>query len=155
MELADIAEEQRRTQATCDNGADILLSSHFNGFNGVTRGTETPVRRSSDNVNYDEDVALARRINDAVYQAVLVHDEGARDRGVKEQQLAVLSDTYLGNSTTWHPLRSALLEVEFIDNEMVDRLLGIDEGYEQVRQEISDANANALIEDLRRNPWVR
>ena len=135
-----------------DKGADVLLSIHFNGFDGRARGTETLVRRRGDNMNYDQDVALAARVNDAVYQAILEHDEDARDRGVKEQQLAVLSDGWLGNSSTWHPLRSALLEVEFIDNESVDQLLSINEGYEQVRQDIADAMANALIEDLKSSP---
>ncbi|MDH5822482.1 N-acetylmuramoyl-L-alanine amidase [Luteimonas sp. RD2P54] len=131
-----------------DVGADVLVSIHFNGFNGVARGTETLVRRRSDNVNYDEDVALAQRLNDAVYGAILARDEGAIDRGIKERQLAVLSDGDLGNTAAHHPLRSALLEVEFIDNETVDELLSINENHEQVRQEIADAIANALVDDL-------
>lgn len=134
-----------------DNGADILLSIHFNGFDGVARGTETLVRRSSDNVNHAEDTALARRVNDAVLGALLSHDADARDRGIKEQQLAVLSDRSLGNTVDYHPLRSALLEVEFIDNPAVDSLLNIDEGHEDVRQDIADAIAAALIVDLRSN----
>src|SRR5690554_871234 len=129
-----------------DKGADVLLSIHFNGFDGRARGTETLVRRRSDNLNYDQDVALATRVNDAVYQAILEHDEDARDRGIKEQRLAVLSDSWLGNSAIWHPLRSALLEVEFIDNESVDQLLSINEGHERVRQDIAAAIANALVE---------
>ncbi|WP_407352143.1 N-acetylmuramoyl-L-alanine amidase [Luteimonas sp. R10] len=135
-----------------DVGADVLLSIHFNGFNGIARGTETLVRRRSDNVNYDVDIALAQRVNDAVYSAILARDEGAIDRGIKERQLAALSDGELGNTEAHHPLRSALLEVEFIDNEAVDELLSINEGYEQVRQGIADAIANALVDDLRRNP---
>ncbi|MGY0613156.1 N-acetylmuramoyl-L-alanine amidase [Luteimonas sp. A501] len=135
-----------------DNGADILLSIHFNGFNGTARGTETLVRRSSDNVNHGEDVALAERVNEAVYQTVLAHDPGALDRGVKDQQLAVLSDTSLGNSANYHPLRAALVEIEFIDNLAVDELLNTRDDHEQVRQDIADAIADALIEDLRRNP---
>lgn len=135
-----------------EKGADVLLSIHFNGFDGRARGTETLVRRRSDNLNYDQDVALASRVNDAVYHAILEHDDGARDRGIKEQQLAVLSDSWLGNTATWHPLRSALLEVEFIDNESVDQLLSINEGHERVRQDIAVAIANALIEDLKSSP---
>lgn len=135
-----------------DNGADILLSIHFNGFDGVARGTETLVRQSSDNVNHAADTTLARRVNDAVYGAILSHDEGARDRGIKERKLAVLSDRSLGNSADYHPLRSALLEVEFIDNQTVDNLLNIDERHEEVRQDIADAIAEALIADLRSNP---
>lgn len=156
IHMSRVADENlpglRRANTARDKGADILLSIHFNGFNGSARGTETLVRRRSDNVNHDEDAALARRVNEAVYQAVRAHDNDARDRGVKEQQLAALSDPALGNTAEHRPLRSALLEVEFIDNLAVDNLLSINEGYEQVRQDIADAIANSLIEDLRWNP---
>lgn len=110
------------------------------------------VRPRRDNVNFAEDTALAERVNDATYGAILAHDAGARNRGVKsERQLAVLSDPQLGNTALYHPLRAALLEVEFIDHEDVDKLLSITDGYEQVRQDICDAIAAALLEDLRRN----
>lgn len=135
-----------------DRGADILMSIHFNGFNGRARGTETWVRRESQNVNMDEDEALARRINDAVYNAVLAHDENASDRGIKEGGWAVVSDASLGNSADFHPLRSILMESEFIDNQAVDDLLNNNENHAQVRQDIADAIADALLEDLRRNP---
>lgn len=135
-----------------DNGADILLSIHFNGFNSVARGTETLIRPRASNHNFDADTALAQRVNDAAYNAILAHDAGARNRGIKsERALAVLSEGDLGNTATWHPLRAALLEVEFIDNQTVDELLSVNEGYEQVRQDICDAVADALLEDLRRN----
>lgn len=135
------------------NGADVLLSIHFNGANAVARGTETLIRPRATNVNFDEDTALAQRVNDAAYNAILTHDAGARNRGIKsERELSVQREASLGNSADYHPLRSALLEVEFIDNEAVDRLLSINEGYEQVRQDICDAVAGALLEDLRMNP---
>ena len=143
---------KRRAEIGKEKGADILLSIHFNGANALARGTETLVRPRGTNVNFDEDTALAQRVNDAAYNAILAHDTGARNRGIKsERDLAVLSDKSLGNTTVYHPLRAALLEVEFIDNESVDRLLSIDEGYEQVRQDICDAVADALLEDLRMN----
>lgn len=135
-----------------DNGADILLSIHFNGFDGTVRGTETLVRRASDNANYDQDEVLAARVNDAVYGAILGHDPEARNRGVKSRELAVLSDDSLGNSPSYHPIRSALLEVEFIDNQAVDALLNINENHERVRLDIATAIANAMIEDLWRSP---
>jgi N-acetylmuramoyl-L-alanine amidase len=135
-----------------ETGADILLSIHFNGANGIARGTETLVRPRNDNVNFAEDTALAERINDATYGAILAHDAGARNRGVKsERQLAILSDLELGNTVTYHLLRAVLLEVEFIDHQAVDELLSINSGYEQVRQDICDAIAVALLEDLRCN----
>lgn len=143
----------RRANAGRDNGADILLSIHFNGANGVARGTETLIRPRASNVNFAVDTALAQRVNDAAYNAILAHDTGARNRGVKsEQNLAVLSDPSLGNTAAYHPLRAALLEVEFIDNQAVDELLSINEGHEQVRQDICDAVASALLQDLRHNP---
>ena len=135
-----------------DKGADVLLSIHFNGFNGIARGTETWIRRPSDNVNYNLDEALAQRVNDAVFNAVFSHDQGARNRGVKTARFAVLGDHAQGNSADYSPLRSALLEVEFIDNQVVDELLSINKGYEQVRQDIADAMASALIDDLRKSP---
>src|SRR5690606_16312298 len=135
-----------------DNGADILLSIHFNGANGIARGTETLIRPRTSNHNFEADTALAQRVNDAAYNAILAHDANARDRGVKsERALAVQSEGDLGNTAIWHPLRAALLEVEFIDNQTVDELLSINDGYEQVRQDICDAVAAALLEDLRRN----
>ena len=145
-------EGARRANVGRDRGADILLSIHFNGFNGVARGTETLIRPRASNHNFDADTALAQRVNDATYNAILAHDAGAQDRGVKSEiALAVQSERDLGNTVTWHPLRAALLEVEFIDNQAVDELLSIDDGHEQVRQDICDAISDALLEDLRRN----
>lgn len=141
-----------RARVGRDSGADILLSIHFNGANGTARGTETLIRPRASNHNFDADTALARRVNDAAYNAILAHDAQARNRGIKsERALAVQSEGDLGNTATWHPLRATLLEVEFIDNQVVDELLSINEGYEQVRQDICNAVADALIEDLRRN----
>lgn len=138
----------KRAETGRDNGADILLSIHFNGFNGVARGTEALVRRASDNTNLVADEALAERVSDAVYQAILAHDKGARNRGVKQGRLAVLSDHSLGNDANYHPIRSALLEVEFIDNPDVDALLSTNENHPTVRHDICTAIATALIEDL-------
>ena len=157
IHMTRTADENREGTARAnvgrDYGADILLSIHFNGFNGVARGTETLVNPRTNNLNFDQNVALAERVNTAVYQAILVHDTGANNRGVKsERRLAVLNDASQGNTATHHPLRSALLEVEFIDNRAVDELLSTNEGYEQVRQDICDAIGGALAENLRRSP---
>src|SRR5690606_2333764 len=136
-----------------DKGADILMSLHFNGSDAHNaRGNEAWVRRSSQNVNLAEDEALATRVDEAVYNAIRVHDEGARNRGTKEGGWAVVSDTSLGNTAQYHPLRAILLELEFIDFQAVDDLLNNNENHEQVRQEIADAIGDALIEDLRHNP---
>jgi len=136
-----------------DKGADILMSLHFNGSDAHNaRGNEAWVRRSSQNVNLAEDEALASRVDEAVYNAIRVHDEGARNRGTKEGGWAVVSDTSLGNTAHYHPLRAILLELEFIDYQAVDDLLNNNDNHEQVRQDIADAIGDALIEDLRSNP---
>jgi N-acetylmuramoyl-L-alanine amidase len=132
------------------NGADIFLSIHFNGdSNRRTRGTETFVRAiRNGNVNRDEDLALANRINRAVSQ-----DRGVKDdTQTKPKSLAVLSDASLGNTANSHPTRACLVEVEFITNPDVDRLFNTDTNRNAFRQRLANAISNAIIEDLRNQP---
>jgi N-acetylmuramoyl-L-alanine amidase len=139
-----------RANVARDNRADIFLSIHFNAFNKQTRGVETLVRPIADgNVNHDEDVALAKRIQNAVFSVIAKHDPSTKDRGVKDQTLGVLIDSQLGNTNGHHPCRSCLLEIEFIDVEVVDRLLNTGPDAARVRKEIATAIKNAIHEDLR------
>jgi|GEM_PF-5301711 len=143
--LADRANRAR------DVGADILLSFHFNGFNTIARGTET-FYDSTGNFNQGEDQGLAGRVNSAVFEAIFANDAGAINRGVKGQPLDVLSDPSLGNTQTYSPIRSVLLETEFIDVPLVDQLLNTNANHQQVRQAIIDALGDALLNDLQHNP---
>jgi len=132
--------------------AEILLSIHFNAFNGVARGVETHIRPSASNVNYSADNYLASRIQSRAYNALKSHDSGAKNRGVKQTNLAVLNDSYQGNSSSSNAtVRSCLLEVEFIDVQAVDRLLNISPNPDEVKQDFANAIALAILDDIKAN----
>jgi N-acetylmuramoyl-L-alanine amidase len=123
--------------------ADVFLSIHFNGFNGVSRGTETLISPKAINANHADDKALAQRVQKAAFNAVKVHDANAKNRGVKDQKLGVLNQASLGTKA-----RGCLVEIEFIDVPDVDSLLNIGASSPQVRADICKAIAGAILEDL-------
>jgi len=136
-----------RARVARTNNADRFLSIHLNGFNKVTRGVETYVRRALDNVNFTQDKRFARRIQNAVFDVVEGFDSGSNDRGVKAEKFGVLNDVQLGN-TSGGNCRACLLEVEFLDVPAVDVLLNTGPNAGTVRNGIARAIANAIIEDL-------
>lgn len=136
-----------RARVARTNRADRFLSIHLNGFNKVSRGVETYVRRAQDNVNLNDDRRFARRIQNAVFDVVEGFDSGSNDRGVKEEKFGVLNDVQLGN-TSGGNCRACLLEVEFLDVPAVDVLLNTGPNASAVRNSIARAIANAIIEDL-------
>jgi N-acetylmuramoyl-L-alanine amidase len=138
---------ENRAKVAKTNGADRFLSIHFNGFNGVTRGVETYVRRAQDNVNLTEDRRFARRVQNAVFDVIEALDSGSNDRGVKEERFGVLNDSALGNTSGGH-CRACLLEIEFLDVPAVDALLNTGANASSVRQSIATAIAGAIIQDL-------
>lgn len=136
-----------RARVARTNRADRFLSIHFNGFNGVSRGVETYIRRAQDNVNFAEDRRFARRIQNAVFDVIEGFDSGSNDRGVKQERFGVLNDTALGNTSGGH-CRACLLEVEFLDVPAVDVLLNTGSNANVVRTRIAEAIAGAIIQDL-------
>ncbi len=126
--------------------ADVFLSIHCNGFNGVARGTETLISPKAINSNHSADKALATAIQKAVFTAIRARDPKAVDRKVKDQKLGVLNEASLGTKT-----RGCLLELEFIDVPAVDTLLNIGPHAPQVRIEISKAIAAAIMENIKAN----
>ena len=142
-----------RAQAAMSKRADVFLSIHFNGFNGSVRGTETLILSTANgNVNEQEDLALAESVQSATITALRRFDANTRDRGVKKnQRLGVLNDISLGNTRRDHNTRACLLEVEFIDNPDVDKLLNTGPNANAVQEEIASAIAEAIIDDLRVN----
>jgi hypothetical protein len=77
------------------------------------------------------------------------HDPEARDRGVKDnQRLGVLKDVHLQNPGTEHATRACLVEVEFIDVDVVDKLLNTGPKAKTVRLDVARAMAEAIAEDL-------
>ena len=129
------------------NHADRFLSIHLNGYNKVTRGVETYVRRAQDNVNLADDKRFATNIQSAVFNAIRSADPGTHNRGVKEEKFGVLNDVSLGNTSGGH-CRACLLEVEFLDVPAVDVLLNTGPNATAVRGQIAKAIAGAIINDL-------
>lgn len=143
-----------RTNRARDNGADVLLSIHLNGSDTHTaRGTETWIRRPAENRNYDEDFAFAQRIQAAIFGAIHNFDAGAIDRGIKEGGLVMTSDDqlHLGNTDEFHPIRAALVEVEFLDNSVVDRFLNMGNS-QPIQTNVVERLATAIIQDIKQQP---
>lgn len=141
-----------RANVARDNGADVLLSIHFNGFNNSVRGTETHIDHTG-NLNQAEDFAFSGRINDAVFAVIAAYDAAAVDRGAKDERgLDVLSDPDLGNDANYHPVRASLVEIEFIDVSAVDDLLNTGTNHQQVRQAVVNAAADELLDEIRNVP---
>jgi N-acetylmuramoyl-L-alanine amidase len=140
-----------RAEIAGSKGSDVFLSIHFNSFNGSARGTETLILSAANgNVNEAEDRELAQQVQNAVYNAIRQFDAGARDRGVKDnQRLGVLNDISLGNIREDASTRACLLEIEFIDNPMVDKLLNTGHDANAVNEAIASAIASALLDNLR------
>lgn len=129
--------------------ADLFLSIHFNGFDGVARGVEALVRpKSGGNLNYGEDHAFAERVQRNVHSALLAFDPTTPSRGVKDQDLGVLRDEFLGNSSASHPCRACLLEVEFMDVPKVDELFNTGPRIDEVRRSVATAIAEAILAEL-------
>jgi N-acetylmuramoyl-L-alanine amidase len=128
-ETDDFLTPEARARAARDEGADILVSIHFNSATSTTaRGTETFIERIAeeasagnpgDNKNVDEDENLADDLNATTHAAVMASDAAAEDRGVKRAGKAVTRDgeAYNGNTQDYHPVKACLIEVEFLSNE--------------------------------------
>ena len=145
----NVALEERAALARTKK-ADRFLSIHFNGFDRRARGVETLVRPvANGNVNHADDVAFATRVQKAAHDTIKRFDAGTKNRGVKDQRLAVLNDVALGNTPVSAPCRACLLEIEFIDVEAVDTLLNTSPDAPRVRSAIANAIAKAIVDDLR------
>jgi N-acetylmuramoyl-L-alanine amidase len=140
---------KERANVARDNGADLFLSIHCNGFNGVARGVEAFVRPvDAGNINHADDREFALRVQGAVLAAIRAHDQQTPDRGVKDMKLGVLTDAHLGNTPGNARCRACLLELEFIDVPAVDRLLNTDAGAARVRADVANAIRDAIIASL-------
>jgi|GEM_PF-2993189 len=138
-----------RARRARDEKADLFLSIHFNGANGNARGVETHIRpKSGGNVNFAADQGFADRVCRAVHGAIAEFDPETRLRGVKESNLGVLRDEFLGNSAALSPTKACLLEVEFLDVPGVDVLFNTGPQRDQVRRRVAGAIAVAMIQEL-------
>lgn len=132
-------------------GAKLFLAIHFNGFNKKVRGVETLI--GTMNVNPAEDRKFAQAVQKNVLEALHEIDPATRglpsyDRGVKEQSLGTLNDVALGNTTSSHPCRACLVEIEFMDVKDVEKLFRLSPPNSTTianRQQVADALADALL----------
>ncbi len=134
-----------RARLARQTDADLFLSIHCNASKQHNaRGVETLIRNEDDNnPNADDDFAFATKIQNAVFLAIQNRDIKTRDRHVKQQKLGVLNDAHLGGRA-----KACLVELEFIDREDVDQLLNTGANAQTVRQEIANALAQTLIDQL-------
>lgn len=111
--------------------ADILISIHFNGSsNRSFRQTEGYYRAATNShqTNVAEDTQLATIIQAAAVQAMQTFDSGSKTGGLARNDtqsnagmLWVLRDPGIGLSGRM--CRSALLELEYISNPVVEQML--------------------------------
>ena len=149
-----------RANLAAERRAGLFFCLHFNGNErGATRksrGTETFVRAvGNGNINYETDLAFARRVHNAMFGAIRGHDPRAVDRGIKPDMQSgpkkpgVLRDDYLGNTGCRKSCLSCYAEMEFIDVKAVDELLNTGPNATSVRRDIARAIAGAMIEQLK------
>jgi N-acetylmuramoyl-L-alanine amidase len=142
-----------RAKLAATHKADLFLCLHFNGSaNKNARGVETFFRaKANGNLNLDEDIDFANVVNTSLFDSLKSMDTGANNRGVKPDtqsgpgRLGVLNDTHLGNVNRPDKCRSCYVELEFITNPTVDKLLISGADAVQNRQKIMDNLAKTIV----------
>ena len=144
-----------------DNGADIIFIIHFNASDAHTARGTLEVVRSAGNVNSADDTQLANTVIDLMVPAIQQYDSAANKRYSVVNDTSVASDANLGNTATYHPIRAAYCEVEFIDfgantttltDDAVDILLNTGPNANPVRQATADAMRDGILLDLKAQP---
>ena len=94
------------------------------------RGVETFFRAPENtNLNLADDKDFANAVNKSLFDSLKSIDPTARNRGVKPDtetqlgRLGVMNDNSLGNANRPDKCRSCYVELEFISNPKVDKLL--------------------------------
>lgn len=118
-----------RAKVAATNKADLFVGLHFNGWETPSkRGLETFYRKNG-NVNLQADFKFATAVNNSLFASLKSIDAQAEDRGVKPDTetgvggLVVLKDEHLGNLSGSHKCIACYVELEFITNPRVDKLL--------------------------------
>ncbi|MCP5553407.1 MAG: N-acetylmuramoyl-L-alanine amidase [Akkermansiaceae bacterium] len=152
---------QDRAARAKDNGADVIFIIHFNASDSHTARGTLEVVRDSGNVNATEDTNLANTVIDLMIPAIRQYDTGANKRYSVVNNTAVASDTNLGNTSAYHPIRAAYCEVEFIDlgehtedtsDDLVDILLNTGPNAAAVKTAVANAIRDGILQDLRNQP---
>ncbi len=143
-----------RAKFAATNKADLFLGLHFNGWNTLSkRGIETFYRKNG-NVNLQADINFATAVNNSLFASLKSIDAQAEDRGVKPDTetgvggLVVLKDEHLGNLSGSHKCRACYVELEFITNPRVDKLLISGPDAQQNRRLVMGNLAATLVDYL-------
>jgi len=67
-------------------------------------------------VNATEDNQLGESVQNSTLAAVKASDPEGIHRNPKDGEFAVISDSHYGNTTTYHPIRGIIIEVEFLSH---------------------------------------
>ncbi|WP_095209123.1 N-acetylmuramoyl-L-alanine amidase family protein [Luteimonas sp. JM171] len=140
-------------------GADIFISIHFNGNDrSAVHGPETLIESSDDgNVNFDQDMALAQRIQ-AALTATVPNAQQVGERGYRGVKIyspppsGVYRDRNLGNIAGLPNSRACLAEIDFITNPDVELELISGPRAAQNQDAVVEALAEALLSDMLNQP---
>ena len=145
-----------RANFAATHKADLFLCLHFNGSSDKTvRGVETFFRAESNgNLNLNEDIDFATKVNNSLFDSLKAIGPGAKNRGVKPDtqtgpgRLGVMNDRSLGNENRPVKCRSCYVELEFISNPAVDDLLISGQSSAQNRELIMGNLGKTMVEYL-------
>lgn len=119
-----------RANVARSNGAKLFICLHFNGGKPSARGTETFFGATSNgNTNLTDDVDFCNKVQASLFGSLKALDSASKDRGVKPDtatnpgSLGVLRDSDLSAPGTNPQCRAAYVELEFITNNGVEKLL--------------------------------
>jgi len=141
-----------------DNGADIIHIIHFNASAAHTARGTLEVYRTTNNVFPQQDTILSEGVITRMVAAMTPFDAGANHRARVANDTAVASDANNGNTAAYCPVRTAYIEVEFIDNgghtttpddDLVDMLLNTGPNAAAVKTAVADAMRDGILHDLR------
>ncbi len=141
-----------------DNGADVINIIHFNASDAHTARGTLEVYRTTSNVFPQQDTILSEGIITRMVTAMTLFDAGANHRSRVVYESAVASDGNNGNTAAYCPVRTAYIEVEFIDfgaqttnrdNDAVDILLNTGPNAAAVKASVAHAMKDGILHDLR------
>lgn len=143
-----------RARFAATHKADLFICLHFNGLEDESvRGVETYYRKNG-NVNRQADIDFAEAVNNSLFASLKSIDSQAENRGVKPDTLSgpgslvVIKDEHLGNLNGSHKCRACYVELEFITNQRVDRVLVSGPDAQQNRQVVMGNLAATLVDYL-------
>jgi N-acetylmuramoyl-L-alanine amidase len=145
-----------RANVAAKNKANLFLCLHFNGSTDKKlRGVETFFRaKENGNLNLEADIDFANAVNKSLFDSLKSIDANAKNRNVKpdtlsgKHRLGVMNDKSLGNQNRPDKCRSCYVELEYISNPDVDRLLISGPQAKENRELVMGNLAEMLVEYL-------